>query len=103
MTDSSREPGEPIDLDPLRQALPRLKEEYGLSEVSLFGSVARGEPGPESDVDVLVEFQGTPTLFTMGRLKRELEEVLGREVDIATPGGLRPQVLERARRDAVRV
>lgn len=87
----------------LREELPRLEEEYGVESLVIYGSLARGQPGPGSDVDLLVEFRTTPTLFTLGRLKEDLETRLGREVDLATPGGLRPRVLERARDDAVAV
>lgn len=87
----------------LREELPRLEDEYGVDSIVIYGSLAREEPGPDSDVDLLVEFVTTPTLFTLGRLKEDLETRLGREVDIATPGGLRGRILERARDDAVAV
>ncbi len=90
-------------LEQLRDLMPRLRQEHGVEEVRLYGSVARGEETAGSDVDLLVEFQGTPTLFQMARLKRELEDRLGRPVDITTRGGLRPRTLERALQDAVPV
>ncbi len=57
---------------------------YGVKSIAVFGSVARGEAGPDSDIDILVEF-GKPTgLFEFVRLKRHLESLLGRRVDLAT-------------------
>jgi uncharacterized protein len=68
-----------------------------VSSLYLFGSIARGEDDQASDVDLLVEFSGHPTLFTLGRLQDDLAAVLGRSVDIGTPRSLRaefaPQVL----------
>ncbi len=55
-----------------------LFERYGVSSVSLFGSVARGEPTEESDIDLLVEFSRPIGLLKFGELKRILEEVFGR-------------------------
>ena len=57
--------------------------------VRLFGSVARGEDGPDSDVDLLVDFDTESSLFDLIRLARELEELLGRPVDVVSTGGLK--------------
>src|SRR3712207_773229 len=58
--------------------------------LAVFGSVARGEAGPDSDVDLLVEFDdGVPIgLFAFVRLQRYFEEILGRPVHLATPDSL---------------
>jgi uncharacterized protein len=87
----------------LRDALPGLRAEFGVDTLDLFGSVARGDDRPGSDVDVLVQFLpgSRPTLFTLAGLKLRLEDLLGREVDVGTPGGLRPDV--RASVDAERL
>lgn len=55
----------------------------------MFGSVARGEAGPDSDVDFLVEFDAGRTLFDLIGLRLDLEELLGTGVDVVTPGSLR--------------
>ena len=68
----------------------------------LFGSFSRGEETPMSDVDILVEFDrsGKPvTLLTYARMWRELEERLGRNVDLVEEGTLKPYAIESANRD----
>lgn len=57
--------------------------------VRLFGSVARGEDRPGSDVDLLVDFDAESSLFDVIRLTRELEELLGLPVDVVSAGGLK--------------
>jgi predicted nucleotidyltransferase len=63
-----------------------LKERFGVSSLALFGSVARDEAGPESDVDLLVEFRETPGLSEYMGLKFWLEDRLGRQVNRYTEG-----------------
>jgi len=78
----------PLDrsLETLRQrlceALPDLTTPHGVKQLWLFGSRVRGEEGPESDLDVLVEFDETPSLFGVIRLENELTELLGVQVDL---------------------
>jgi uncharacterized protein len=57
--------------------------------VALFGSAARGEDGPESDVDLLVEFEPGSSLFDLLHFQDELEDLLGCSVDVVSVGGLR--------------
>ena len=64
-----------------------LLEQYGVRSLSLFGSIARGEAGEESDVDLLVEFSRPIGILQFVRLKRALETVLGRRVDLAKDVG----------------
>lgn len=65
----------------LRQYLSAKAEVYGISRISIFGSVARNEQSEDSDVDVCVEMT-KPDLFVMVHIKEELEELFGRPVDI---------------------
>ncbi|MGH9139980.1 MAG: nucleotidyltransferase family protein [Thermoanaerobaculia bacterium] len=76
---------------------------FGVRSLSLFGSVARDEGRPDSDVDVLVEFDG-PTTFDghMGLLVF-LEDLLGRRVDVVTVKGLKPRLRPLIDQDLVRV
>jgi hypothetical protein len=70
----------------------------------LFGSYARGEETPQSDVDILFvpDRSGKPfTLFTMGGMYMDLKELLGKEVDLVEEGSLRPYAAETANRDKI--
>lgn len=59
------------------------------SRVRLFGSVARGDERPDSDIDLLVDFTKDSSLFDLMRLTRELENLLGHPVDVISTGGLK--------------
>jgi uncharacterized protein len=71
---------------------------HGVKRLSLFGSVLRDDFGPASDVDMLVEFQPkrAPGWIGFARLALELEEVIGREVDLRTPADLSVSIRSRA-------
>src|SRR5947207_1260154 len=64
---------------------------FYVKSLSIFGSVARDEAGPESDVDVLVEFTRPVNFFHLFALEDYLESLLGRRVDLTTAGGLKRQ------------
>lgn len=72
------------------QKLAQICQKYGVDYLSVFGSVARGEDQPGSDVDLLVKFgsHGVKGLFGMARMRDELEQLLGRDVDLLTEGFL---------------
>ena len=76
---------------------------FGLCRLALFGSVARDEAGPDSDVDVLVEFEGKATLDRYAGLNDHLENLLWRPVDLATPSMIRPFMREGVEEDACEV
>ncbi len=78
-------------------------QDYGVRTLALFGSVARDEGGPDSDVDVLVEFQGPATFDRYMGLKLFLEDLLGRPVDLATPKALSPRLKSGVEEDLLRV
>jgi len=82
---------------------PVLRERFGVSSISVFGSVARGDYGPASDVDVLVEFDRPATLITLASIRLALMERLGREVDVGTWASLRPSMRARVMGEALRV
>ena len=67
---------------------------HGVKELCVFGSAARGDMRPDSDIDLLVDFlpEARPSLFTLTRLMREFAELLGRRVDIATKPALKPRI-----------
>ncbi len=84
--------GRPLEIP--RDALGALCRRYGVRELRLFGSAARGELGPESDVDLLVSFDANAAVgfFALARLQRELGALLGRDVDLVPEAGLKPLV-----------
>ncbi|MBM4049586.1 MAG: nucleotidyltransferase family protein [Planctomycetes bacterium] len=84
-----------------REEILRVAAKHGARNVRLFGSVVRGEFKPESDVDVLVEFEPGRSLFDHAALILELEAMLGRKVDVVTDRGLRPRIRERVLREVV--
>jgi hypothetical protein len=69
-------------------SLPDLRREFGVARVGLFGSVARDTAGAASDVDILIEFDRAPTLGGYEALKSHLADLMGEEVDVATPDSL---------------
>jgi hypothetical protein len=80
-----------------------LAEEFGVTALYLYGSVARNEAGPESDVDVLVELDGRPMgLFEFFDLQEKLGRILGVQVDLATPNGLHRRIRDSVLREAIR-
>lgn len=90
-----------LNADP--DALARICARYRVTELSVFGSAARGESRPDSDVDLLVVFEAGArvTLFTLYDLRAELTALLRRPVDLVPKDGLKPtlrsQVLAEAR------
>ena len=71
-----------------RKEILRLAAKHGAYNVRVFGSAARGEAGPKSDVDFLVELEPGRSLFDLGGLLMDLQELLGRDVDVVTEQGL---------------
>ena len=84
-----------------RQQIFLLARKYGAHNVRIFGSVARGEARPDSDIDFLVELEPGRSLFDLGGLLYELQSLLGVEVDVVTEKGLRARIREQVLRDAV--
>lgn len=80
-----------------------LVRRFGVREIGLFGSAARDELRPDSDIDLLVEFDAPPTFNRYFGLKDWLEHAFAREVDLVTPGGLKPRVRPQVERDLIRV
>ena len=76
--------------DQLRTMLPQLATRFGVAELSLFGSRIRGDHRPDSDLDVLVTFDKTPTLFNLVELRDVLVEKLGVNIDLALKDSLKP-------------
>jgi uncharacterized protein len=90
-------------LDRLNAEAPALKTKYAVKSLAVFGSMARGDDREDSDVDVLVEFEGKATFDNFMGLKLDLEELFGRKVDLGTVKTLRPEMRANVERDLIRV
>ena len=87
----------------LAQHKPVLAERFGVRRLALFGSVARGTARADSDVDVLVGFDGPATSKRYFGVQFYLEDLLGRDVDLVTEDALRPRLRPYVERDAVAI
>jgi len=87
----------------LAEHKPVLAERYGVRRLALFGSFARGTARADSDVDVLVQFDGPATSKRYFGVQFYLEDLLGREVDLVTEDALRPRLRPYVERDAVAI
>lgn len=87
----------------LAELKPRLKQDYPISELGIFGSYARGEQRSDSDLDILVAFEHPVTLFELVRLENELTDELGVAVDLVTKDSLKPRIESRVAEDVVYV
>jgi predicted nucleotidyltransferase len=76
---------------------------FGVKSLALFGSVAREEAGPDSDVDILVEFEGRATFDRFMDTKYYLEEILGCRVDLVVPDAIKPGMKSMIMQDLVYV
>ena len=81
--------------------LRTLLSEYGVTNIEVFGSVARGDDGEDSDIDLLVDIAPTVGLFDLLRAQSAAESLLGRAVDLIPRQGLKPDVAETIRGEIV--
>ena len=91
------------ELERLREKIAPILRRLGVRRASVFGSLARGEGDEESDVDLLVELEPGRSLLDLAELKVELEEVLGRKVDVITYDSLHPLLRDRVLREQRRI
>jgi len=96
-----------MTLAEIRQILqaqkPYLYEEYGVTEIGVFGSYVRGEQRPDSDIDILIELERPPKISLMGLVDLEyyLSDLLGMKVDIAIKKNLRKRIGRRILQEVV--
>jgi uncharacterized protein len=86
-----------------RHALLAAAHSHGVTNLRVFGSVARGEDGPDSDVDLIAELPATMGLFGLARVRNELEAILDTRLDLVSSGDLKPDVHARVDREAIRL
>ena len=84
-----------------RDEIVEVARARGASRVRVFGSVVRGDAGDDSDIDFLVDLEPGRSLLDLGGLLMDIRDLLDRDVDVVTEGGLRPRVAERVLADAV--
>jgi hypothetical protein len=75
-----------------RELILATARKYGAYDVRIFGSVARGDARPDSDLDFLVKLEAGRSLLDLARLLRDLQALLGCNVDVVTEAGLRPRI-----------
>jgi uncharacterized protein len=90
-------------LQRLKESKPHVMREFGVTELALFGSVARNEASADSDVDILVRFDGPATSRRYFGVQFYLEDMLGCRVDLVTDKALRNELRPYVEREAVRV
>lgn len=81
-----------MDLNKLKNKIRNICEESDLEMLGVFGSVARGDDRPDSDVDIIVRFKNPVGLLAMIRLEDRLRESIGRPVDLGTENSLHPLI-----------
>ncbi len=83
-----------------RDEILRTAARHGAHNVRVFGSTARGDVGPESDIDLLVNLEPGRSLLDLGALLMDLQDLLGCPVDVVTEAGLRSRIRDRVLREA---
>ncbi|MEO0843759.1 MAG: nucleotidyltransferase family protein [Cyanobacteria bacterium J06643_5] len=86
---------------PFREEILRIATKHGAYNVRVFGSVARGEATPDSDIDFLVELEPGRNLLDRIALIQDLEELLNRKVDVAKPSNLHELIREKVVSEAI--
>lgn len=87
----------------LQAHMPEVKERFGVRDLALFGSTSRATAGAESDIDILVAFDGPATSGRYFGLQFYLEDLLGKTVDLVTDKALRPELRPFVEQEAIRV
>jgi predicted nucleotidyltransferase len=87
----------PIDKAKIRA----IAERYGARNIRVFGSVARGDDRPDSDLDLLIDLEEERSLLDLIAIQQDLEDLLGRKVDVVTEGGLNRYLKDDILREAI--
>lgn len=81
------------------QAIVNYLKNKGVKEIGIFGSFARNEELPDSDIDILVEYNRSTTLFDVVKIHQELAEIIGKKVDIVSKTAVRPAIMNYIQKD----
>jgi predicted nucleotidyltransferase len=87
----------------LSDRMPEMRQRFGVRDLAIFGSVARNEARPDSDLDLLVEFADRPSFDNYMGLRLYLQELFGVRIDLATAGALRKEIRPRVIEETVYV
>uniref|UniRef100_A0A7C1CH32 protein adenylyltransferase n=1 Tax=Thermofilum adornatum TaxID=1365176 RepID=A0A7C1CH32_9CREN len=90
-------------MEDIKKIIVPVLRRYGVRKAAVFGSFAHGEAREDSGLDIIVEFEGGRSLLDLAGSKVELEDVLGRRVDIVTYGSLHPLLRERVLNEEKRI
>lgn len=81
-------------LEEIKDIIIKVLKKHNVKRAAIFGSVARGEVTEESDIDIVIEFEGRKSLLDLVDLKLELQELLGKKVDVITYNSINPLLKE---------
>jgi len=81
-------------LEGIKDIIIKVLKKHNVKKAAIFGSVARGEATEESDIDIVIEFEGRKSLLDLVDLKLELQELLGKKVDVITYNSINPLLKE---------
>jgi uncharacterized protein len=81
-----------MDIKEVKRKITPILDRSGVKRADVFGSVARGESRSDSDVDILVEFEKTPSLVEFIKMENDLQEALNKKVDIVVKGSEKPLI-----------
>ena len=88
-------------LPKLRAMKPHLAQSSSVKAIAVFGPAARGELRPDSEIDIIIDFEHAPGFFALADLEDRLSEVLGHRVDLFPPDSLHPLLRDRILKEAV--
>jgi len=88
-----------MNREEILEKIVQVLKDQGARKIAIFGSYARREEGPGSDIDVIVEFSGRKSLLELVRIERELTEALGIKVDLLTEKSISPYLVDIIRKE----
>ena len=90
-----------MNREAIQERIKTFLKGHGARMIALFGSFARGEEGPDSDIDIIVEFSGRKSLLDVIGMEQELSDILGTKVEILTEKAISPYLIDRIRKEMV--